>query len=194
MSDINGEPAAEQPTAAWVERKLRIPADTYPQLRPLLGWLAMTHGVEISTPGGAATGEAVAVYNEDKVVWMEDPDPNGVGLRPVIPFGCLLDYDDPDKRRAANRLVGGIRNSVARGLYQSSGSGAVNTALTPFVYVQPALTEPSKYHIVGLYADRAFELAGRGGPLEHVHDVGLDSIMLFHEFCEDLIVPSGPKA
>jgi hypothetical protein len=190
----DAEPAAQSPTApGWVERHLRIPAEAYPQLRPLLGWLAMVHDVDIRTPNGVPTDETVAVYNEQKVVWVDDPDPDGLGIRPMIPFGRILDQTAPDKGQAAARLVGTIKSAVSRLLYQG---GAVDKRLLGFVHVQPTPNAEFPYDVQGLYADRAVEFAQYRHQVVAgiAHEVGADGFSVLQEYCRDLVLPRGHRA
>ena len=165
---------------------MRIPAERYAELRPILGWLAAAFGVEIDQQVSSGTTEAQAVtYNERKVVWVDDPKEDG--RRPVIPFERLVEQDYPyaQQRLVASRLVGAVTRAARSALQQGERS-----YLLDFVHIGPTPNDRGEHDVQGLYADRALELAYGGVVLESVPGVGWVSVALLRGFCADLVQPN----
>lgn len=182
MADVRGESSTGSSGAAWLEHKLQIPTEQYAAVRLLLGNLAATYDVEVSTPPVAHLGEQPVAYNERKVIWVEDI--GGAGHRPMIPLSHLMERANVSDGPAAMSLASAIRHEAGRALESGEPSD-----LLDFVHPEPAPSEWFQYDVQGIYADRALELAYGGVVLERLPGVSPVGIAVFREFCADLIQP-----
>ena len=179
---VSGESPSGRRDVVWLEQTLQIPLEQYPQLRLLLGNLATTHGVRVSLPPDVRINGQPVMYNERKVVWVEDI--GGAGHRPMIPLEYLMERGNVSDGTAAMSLASAIRHEAGRALEAGESSD-----LLAFVHVEPAPSEWFQHDVQGLYADRALELAYSGVVLEGVPGVGRQGIEVFREFCADLVWP-----